>query len=231
MKFHATMMKFRARIKIKFHAAIKMKFHVTIRRNFTLRSKWNFRAWFDRIKGMFPFSKKMPVLIQIQERAGSIIHEHLNSMILNPKSHIDSSWSCDPQRWTRLYRLRNPHFRKISIPPKWFDICICDQKCSPHRNYTNNFHRCDFSRIFSWHQKTFINPKSISTIRINIWKSNALFDRKRNTNFSKIHHFSFLCCLTYWHVDVWLYELLFFPRRHFQSRVIARSGFGQKTRP
>ena len=139
MKFHATMMKFCARIKMKFHVAIKMKFYVTIRENFTLRSKWNFRTWFDRIREIFPFSKKMPVLIQIQKRASSIIHEHLNSMILNFKFHIVNSWSCDSQRWTRLYKSRNSHFRRINILPKWFDICICDQKCSSNHNCINNY--------------------------------------------------------------------------------------------
>ena len=158
MKFHAAMMEFRAKIKVKFHAAIKVKFHARIRENFTLRSKWNFRTWFDRIRGMFSFSKKVSVLIQIQERTSSIIHEHLGSVIRNPKSHIASSWSCDPQKWARLYKSRSSHLKRISIPTKWFDICICDQKCSPHRNCINNSKLANFRKnrevhfFFHFHQ-------------------------------------------------------------------------------
>ena len=115
MKFHATMMKFRARIKVKFHAAIKVKFHAKIRGNFTLRSKWNFRAWFDQMKGCFHFLKKCQCWSKFRsERAGSIIHVRLIGS--EPKFHTASSWSCDSQRWARLYKSRSSHFRRISIP-------------------------------------------------------------------------------------------------------------------
>ena len=39
VKFHATKVKFRIKIKVKFHVTLKVKFHAAIRRNFTLRSK------------------------------------------------------------------------------------------------------------------------------------------------------------------------------------------------
>ena len=83
VKFHAAKMKFRIKIKVKFHVTFKVKFHVAIRGNFVSLSRWNFRARFDEDRGVFPFSKEVPVLVQIQKRAvgPDHSHEHLGSMI------------------------------------------------------------------------------------------------------------------------------------------------------
>ena len=116
-----------------------------------------------------------------------------------------------------MHQHRHRHFCRLRRFSFFFSVFFFIFWCSWFFVLISHFHRYDFSRIFSWHQKILINPKSTSTIRINIWRLDAPFDYRRNTNFSKMHHFSFLSRLTYWHADIWMFELLFFSRRHFRN--------------